>query len=81
MLGTKPGLKYDVAELVVNANSKIELTFNNNDDMLHNVVITQRGVASVDKVGDMGAALGLDGVPSQNYVPDSDLVCYHYGDR
>lgn len=78
VLGTKPGLKYDVAELVVNANSKIELTFNNNDDMLHNVVITQRGVASVDKVGDMGAALGLDGA-DQNYVPDSDLVLYHTG--
>ncbi len=78
VLGTKPGLKYDVAELVVNANSKIELTFNNNDDMLHNVVITQRGVASVDKVGDMGAALGLDGA-NQNYVPDSDLVLYHTG--
>ncbi len=78
VLGTKPGLKYDVAELLVNANSKIELTFNNNDDMLHNVVITQRGVASVDKVGDMGAALGLDGA-NQNYVPDSDLVLYHTG--
>lgn len=78
VLGTKPGLKYDTAELVVQANSKIELTFSNNDDMLHNVVITQRGLASVDKVGDMGAALGLDGA-DQNYVPDTDLVLYHTG--
>lgn len=78
VLGTKPGLKYDIAELVVQANSKIELTFSNNDDMLHNVVITQRGLASVDKVGDMGAALGLDGA-DQNYVPDTDLVLYHTG--
>ncbi len=77
-VGTKPGLKYDLSELVLEAGSKIELTFNNNDDMLHNLVITQKGVESVDKVGDMGLRLGLDGA-DLNYVPDTDLVLYHTG--
>lgn len=78
VLSTKPGLKYDVSEVVVSRNSKIELTFNNNDDMLHNLVITQAGVASVDKVGAMALELGLDG-PDLNYVPDTELVLYHTG--
>ncbi|MFT6935343.1 MAG: azurin [Maribacter sp.] len=77
-IGTKPGLKYDVTELVVERNQKIELTFNNNDDMLHNLVITQMGIESVDKVGDMALKLGLDGA-DLNYVPDTDLVLSHTG--
>jgi azurin len=77
-IGTKPGLKYDVTELVVERNQKIELTFNNNDDMLHNLVITQMGIESVDKVGDMALKLGLDGA-DLNYVPDTDLVLNHTG--
>ena len=78
VVGTKPGLKYNVTELEVTANSKIELTFTNNDDMLHNVVITQKGVESVDKVASMALQMGLDGA-DLNYVPDTDLVLYHTG--
>ncbi len=77
-VATKPGLKYDVDQIIVAKNSKIELTFTNNDDMLHNLVLTQMGKASVDKVGDMGLRLGLDGA-DLNYVPDTDLVLIHTG--
>ena len=78
VISTKPGLKYDVSELTLKPNSKIALTFNNNDDMLHNLVITKKGVDSVDKVGDMALRLGLDGA-DYNYVPDSPLVLNHTG--
>ncbi|RKR07066.1 copper binding plastocyanin/azurin family protein [Maribacter vaceletii] len=78
VISTKPGLKYDVSEVIVTKGTKIELTFNNNDDMLHNLVITKPGVASVDEVGDMALKLGLDGA-DLNYVPNTDLVLYHTG--
>jgi azurin/glucose/arabinose dehydrogenase len=78
VIGTVPGLKYDVSDLVVKANSKIELTFTNNDDMLHNVVLTAAGDDSPDKVGESALKLGLDGA-ALNYVPDSDLVLFHTG--
>jgi azurin len=78
VVGTIPGLKFDVKELVVDKNSKIELTLNNNDDMLHNVVITKTGEDSPTKVGELALNLGLDG-PDLNYVPNSDLVLFHTG--
>ena len=78
VIGTKPGLKYDIEELVLERGQKIELTFTNNDDMLHNLVITEKGPESVDKVADLALKLGLDGA-DMNYVPDSDLVLVHTG--
>ncbi|MBU3822781.1 auracyanin family protein [Flavobacteriaceae bacterium XHP0103] len=78
VIGTVPGLKYDVDELVVAKGSKIELTLDNNDDMLHNVVLTKTGEETPTKVGEMAMNLGLDG-PDLNYVPDSDMVLYHTG--
>ena len=78
LIGTVPGLKYDVNEVVVDKNSKIELTLNNNDDMLHNVVITKPGESTPTKVGEMALNLGLDG-PDLNYVSNSDLVLFHTG--
>lgn len=78
VMGTKPGLKYDIEELVLERGEKIEMIFNNNDDMLHNLVITQKGSESVDKVADLALRLGLDGA-DMNYVPDSDLVLVHTG--
>ncbi len=78
VIGTIPGLKYDVSEIKVMRNSKIELTLNNNDDMLHNVVITDKRPDSPDIVGEMALKLGLKGA-ELNYVPDSDLVLYHTG--
>jgi len=77
-VGTLPGLKFDFKELVVKARSKVQITFNNNDDMLHNLVILQKGEANADKVGQMAMELGLDG-PDLNYVPNTDLVLSHTG--
>ncbi|CAM4391093.1 sulfocyanin-like copper-binding protein [Zobellia nedashkovskayae] len=78
VISTKPGLKYDIAELKLQRKSKVAITFSNNDDMLHNLVITDRGKESVDKVGDLALHLGLDGA-DLNYVPDTDLVLAHTG--
>ncbi len=78
VLGTVPGLKYDTEELTINRNSKIQLTLNNNDDMIHNVVVTKRGEETPLKVGEMALNLGLDGA-DLNYVPFSDLVLAHSG--
>ena len=77
-VGTKPGLKYDIEELSLKRGEKIALTFNNNDDMLHNLVVTTKGPDTADKVGNMALQLGLDGA-DLNYVPDSDMVIVHTG--
>lgn len=74
VLGTKPGLKYDITSLQVRAGSKIKLVFNNNDDMTHNVVIVQPGAAS--EVGEAGLNLGLKGAEMQ-YVPVTPKVLFH----
>jgi azurin len=73
-LGTKPGLKYDVAQFEVKAGSKIRLVFNNNDDMTHNVVIVSPGAG--DEVGKLALNLGLKG-SEMNYVPNSTKVLFH----
>lgn len=73
-VGTVPGLKYDVETLTVKAGSKVKLTFNNNDDMLHNLLIVQPGKA--DAVGEMAMQLGLQG-QSMGYVPDNEAVLFH----
>jgi len=73
-LGTVPGLKYDQEEITVLAGNKVKLVFNNNDDMLHNVLIVREGGA--DKVGQMAANMGLGG-EARSYVPESDMVLHH----
>ena len=78
IVGTLPGLKFDVEELRVERNSRVQITLNNNDDMLHNLVIVQPGADNADIVGQMALDLGLAG-PDLNYVPDSDLVLFHTG--
>ncbi|MEW4924009.1 sulfocyanin-like copper-binding protein [Algibacter sp. 2305UL17-15] len=78
VIGTVPGLKYDVEEITIHRNSKIQLTLNNNDDMIHNVVVTKQGKETPLKVGEMALNLGLDG-PDLNYVPFTDLVLAHSG--
>lgn len=78
VIATKPNLKYDIDELVLERGEKVEITFNNNDDMLHNLVITSKKSDAADIVGDMAAQLGLDGA-DLNYVPESDLVLVHTG--
>lgn len=76
-LATKPGLKYDETMLYVKPSAKVKLTFNNNDDMLHNLVIVKKGDA-IEKVTQLSFDLGLKG-EEMNYVPDSDLVLFHTG--
>lgn len=78
VIGTKPGMKYDISELEIERNTRLEITFNNNDDMLHNLVIVHPIEGAVDKVADMALELGLKGA-DYNYVPDSDLVLSHTG--
>ena len=74
VLGTKPGLKYDVASVQVKAGSKIKLVFNNNDDMTHNVVIVEPNAAK--EIGDIAFNMGLEG-SKQHFIPNSSKVLHH----
>ena len=76
-IGTRPGMQYDITEIRVKAGSKVALTFNNDDDMLHNLVITLPGDA-VDKVGKMALEMGLKG-QELHWVPLSEQVLFHTG--
>lgn len=69
-----PGLKYNISSFTVNPGAKIKLTFNNTDDMLHNVVITTPGDA--DEVGSAALNMGLNG-ERMNYVPATQKVLFH----
>ncbi|AHM63038.1 blue (type 1) copper domain-containing protein [Flammeovirgaceae bacterium 311] len=73
-IGTKPGLKFDLASIEVKAGSKIKLTFNNDDDMLHNLVVVLPNTAV--EVGEEALKLGLEG-SKKNYIPDTDKVLYY----
>ncbi|TDB66097.1 auracyanin family protein [Arundinibacter roseus] len=75
-IGTKPGLKFDLAEVRVKAGSKVKFIFNNNDDMLHNCVITLPGAANT--VGEAALNMGLKGA-ELNYIPDRNEVLFHTG--
>ncbi|KAA0989137.1 plastocyanin/azurin family copper-binding protein [Dyadobacter aurulentus] len=73
-MATKPGLKFDKELLEVTAGSKVKLTFNNNDDMLHNLVITQPGKG--DEVGQKAMDMGLTGT-NAGYIPETPDVLFH----
>ncbi|CAN5380485.1 hypothetical protein BH23BAC1_BH23BAC1_05030 [soil metagenome] len=73
-IGTKPGLKYDLEAFEVKAGSKVKITFNNNDDMLHNLVVVLPNTAV--QVGEEAINLGLDG-SQKHYIPDTEKVLYH----
>jgi len=74
IIGTKPGLKYDIETITVKAGTKIKITFKNIDDMLHNLVITKPGTA--DQVGLLAANMGLNG-ERLNYIPESSDILFH----
>jgi azurin len=74
VISTKPGLMYDQTRIILKAGLKVKLTFNNNDDMLHNVVFVKPGTA--DAIGETATNMGLEG-PKMNYVPKSDDVLFH----
>ncbi|MEX2601608.1 MAG: plastocyanin/azurin family copper-binding protein [Balneolaceae bacterium] len=73
-LGTEPGMRFDQSMITVEAGSRIALTFSNEDDMLHNVVVTEPGAA--DPVGEAAMQLGLVG-DELEYVPEMDEVLFH----
>ncbi|MDO7172400.1 plastocyanin/azurin family copper-binding protein [Mariniflexile sp. AS56] len=75
-ISTKPGMKFDIEELTIKRNTKLELTFVNVDDMLHNLVFAMPGKDVPNTLGLKALELGLD-APKYNYVPDSSLVLYH----
>lgn len=73
-MGTKPGLKFDQTTITVKAGEHVKLVFNNNDDMMHNIVITRPGTENV--VGEAATKLGLAG-ERVSYVPDSQDVLFY----
>jgi azurin/glucose/arabinose dehydrogenase len=73
-IATKPGLKYDLDVIEVKAGSKVKITFNNNDDMLHNLVVVKPNTAI--EVGEEALRMGLEG-SQKNYIPNSDKVLFH----
>lgn len=73
-LGSKAGMLFDKNLITVKAGSKIKLTFNNPDDMMHNFLLVKPGKA--DAVGEQAVALGLQG-QEKGFIPDTDDVLYH----
>jgi uncharacterized cupredoxin-like copper-binding protein len=73
-VGTEPGLRFDQTEFEVRAGSKVKLVFNNNDDMMHNLVVVEPGTAN--DVAQAAIELGLAG-QNMNFVPVSDQVLFH----
>lgn len=70
-MGTLPGLKFSTDDITVKAGSKLKLVFNNNDDMLHNFVMTEVGAGN--EIGELALKLGVQG-EKMNYVPNSSKV-------
>lgn len=70
-LGTLPGLKFDASEIIIKAGSKVKLTFNNEDVMPHNFVLTD--VGSGTEVGQLALKLGAKG-EEMDYVPSTPKV-------
>ncbi|MXZ18890.1 MAG: auracyanin family protein [Rhodothermaceae bacterium] len=75
-VGTLPNLQFSLTEFTVPGGSTIALTFNNDDDMLHNLVVVESD--ATDEVALAAMQLGLRGHEMQ-YVPTSDAVIAHTG--
>ena len=73
-MATKPGLKFDKELIEVRPGAKVKLIFNNNDDMLHNLVITTPGKGA--EVGKLAMDMGLDGT-NAGYIPATNSVLFH----
>jgi uncharacterized cupredoxin-like copper-binding protein len=71
-IGTKPGLKFDKETFEVEEGAKVKLVFNNNDDMLHNLLITKK--AKGETVGKLALELGLRGTELGFIPKTSDLL-------
>ncbi|SDJ80550.1 Azurin [Catalinimonas alkaloidigena] len=64
------GLQYDVVRFVVAPGTRVTLTLENDDDMAHNMLITQPG----ERLAVVQRALTL--APATNYIPDTALVLF-----
>ena len=73
-VSTRPGLKFTLGSFTVKAGQRVELTFNNTDDMLHNLVIVRPG--KLQAVGKAALQLGIDG-PDRGYIPSSGDVLFN----
>ncbi len=73
-VGTLPGLRYDLSAFEVAPGARVEIIFQNDDDMLHNLVVVLPGTA--DAVAAKALSLGLDG-SEKGYVPVSTDVLFH----
>ena len=73
-MATEPGLQFDVKAVTVKAGSKIKLTFNNDDDMPHNLVIVRPGTA--DAIGTAALQLGVKGM-NLGYIPEDVNILHH----
>lgn len=74
VIGTEPGLKFNIEQLNVKPGERIKLVFNNDDDMQHNWLLVSPGAA--DEIGKAALELGLEGANMQ-YIPKSPKVLYH----
>jgi azurin len=73
-IGTEPGLKYDKTEIRAEAGARIKLTFENTDDLTHNLLLLRPG--TVASVAEAALNMGTEG-PTRDYVPRSDDVLVH----
>lgn len=73
-LGTEPGLKFDQTLLTAKAGDRVQLTFNNVDDMMHNFVLTTPGTGQT--VGASAMQLGVSG-EGMSFVPNTADVIAH----
>ena len=73
-VGTLPNLLFDRETLTVGRGSRVALTFDNNDDMLHNLVIVPAD--SADAIALAAMQLGLRG-HELAYVPELEAVLAH----
>jgi azurin len=68
-------LQFAQTTFAVQAGQRVRLTFNNPDDMPHNVLIVQPG--ALEAVGALADELATDpGAADQQYVPDTPTVLY-----
>jgi azurin/glucose/arabinose dehydrogenase len=73
-IGTRPGLRYDRTSIEVPAGARVALTFSNDDDMVHNLVVVAPETAT--SVGEQAMEMGLEG-PEKEYIPATDDVLYY----
>jgi azurin len=71
-----PGLRFDLESFEVSAASRVRLTLDNEDDMIHNAVIVKPEAA--DEVGEAALRIGAAGM-QRAYIPDTDKVLYYTG--